>query len=98
MREFQELRKTTNRSVYNKLYKKELDKRGKIKCSLDGYHRGENDDSKYYGVSWMEASQDPKPRYPSWKLTSKNRKQWMKKRLKIKKRSFKCWHQVKITW
>lgn len=98
MRDSEILKRTTNRAVFNKLYKKDLEQRGKIRCSICGYHAGENKDKKLYGISWMDTQEEQKPRYPSWKLISKNRKQWMKKPLKIKHKTHRWWSQVIITW
>jgi len=98
MRDSEILKRTTNRSVFNKLYKKNLEQRGKIRCSICGYHLDENDNSKFYGVSWMDTQEVQRPRYPSWKLVSKKPKQWMKKPLKIKRNTHKWWRQVIITW
>lgn len=70
---------TGSRYEYNRLRKEYLTNR-KIKCSWCGYHRGENKEGKWYG-----GFLDSHIRYPNWKLVSKNKKQWMKKSLKIKK-------------
>jgi len=83
MREFIELRITTNRSVYNKLYKKNLEKSGKIRCSICAFHNGENEDHKWYGTSSFWSDNSQRVRYPSWKLSSKCRKQWMRNPLSI---------------
>lgn len=74
---------TTNKSVYNKVRKQILEHKGEIHCSYCPYHNGENFDKKIYGgykryhinvgKTFIET------RYPSWKLVSKNKKQWMKK-------------------
>lgn len=73
---------TDNRSVYNKMRKRYLEDTGKIHCARCPYHRGENDERKYYG-SWLTwRSKGEHVRYPNWKLVSKNRKQWMKKMIK----------------
>ena len=83
----QELKATTNRSVYNKLYKHYLEHNGKIMCSRCRYHKGENDTNKWYGEhpdykhsKYTEII----TKYPNWKLISKNRKQWMSKKYKLK--------------
>jgi len=76
---------TTNRGEFNRAYKKylEVSKAG-IRCSHCRYHRGENDvDNKWYGGHYDEKIDDIKVRYPNWKLVSKNKKQWMKKPIKI---------------
>ena len=71
---------TGSRYEYNRLRKKYLTGR-KIKCSWCAYHRGENKEGKWYG-----GFTDSYIRYPNWKLVSKNKKQWMKKTLKIEKK------------
>jgi len=73
---------TSNSSVYNKARKKYLEHSGKIKCSICGYHRGENDERKYYGTvrPWYGGK---KVRYPNYKLATKNKKQWMHPKYKI---------------
>lgn len=79
------LNETTSRSEYNKVYKRYLENSGKIHCSFCSYHRGENDTRKWYGSTrfWSEDGEKSRVKYPSWKLVSKNRKQWMKKELRI---------------
>jgi hypothetical protein len=87
MRVYQELRQTTNSNLYKKLYREYLNKK-EGKCSICTAHGGCNETNKWYGTNFSrKASQDI--RYPSWKLVSKNRKQWMKKPLKIKTRELK---------
>lgn len=86
---FNELKRTTNLSVYNKVYKQYLEKKGKIRCAWDKYHRGENEDQKCYG--WYEHNKK-RHRHPSWKLTSNNPKQWMDKKVKIVKRHSLWWY------
>ena len=66
---------TTNSSVYRKARKIYLEQSGKIKCSICGFHRGENDTTKYYGTTRSWTGND-RIRFPSWKLISKNKKQW----------------------
>jgi len=78
MRNIEELKTTTNRGVFNRAYKKYLESKGEIYCSYCKYHRGENKTTKYYG-----GYSNKKVNYPSWKLVSKNRKQWMKKPMKM---------------
>lgn len=89
MSKFKELKCTTNRYVYNRLYKLWLEDKGHIHCSLCGYNRGENDTRKLYGSpvnvrQLINKGKPAKDRYPNWKLVSKNRKQWMKKAMKKK--------------
>ena len=97
MRLIKEFKTTTNRSVYNKCYKKYLDgSLGEIKCSCCPYHDGENEDKKWYHLSLSEEDKYEHARYasnynydkerrPNWKLACKNRKQWMNKDLKLKR-------------
>jgi len=65
---------TTNRSYHNKLRKEKLAKCGDIHCNFCGYNRGENSTMRYYTINV-----DGTGRRPSWKLVTKNRKQWMPK-------------------
>ena len=65
---------TINRPYYNKLRKRQLEHVGDIRCSFCGYHRGENSKFKYYSIN-----ADGEGKHPSWKLVTKNRKQWMEK-------------------
>ena len=65
---------TINRPYYNKLRKRQLEHVGDIGCSFCGYNRGENSKIKRYGINV-----DGDNRYPSWKLVTNNRKQWMEK-------------------
>lgn len=81
-----EYKTTDNRSVYNKTRKSYLEKQGLIRCCWCGYHKGENCNHKWYGyhivsVYYTESKNDIK--YPSWKLSTKNRKQWMDKNYKF---------------
>ncbi len=90
---------TDNRYVYNRSRKIYLEQKGEIHCSRCGYHRGENDERKSYGtLKFWRYSPSPnltiwtpspkKVRHPSWKLVSKNRKQWMEKPIiKVVKKS-----------
>lgn len=100
MRIFTELRETTNSYVYNKLYKRELEQRGKIRCSICAVHRGENDERKTYGSTnfWRKENAE-RMRHPSWKLVSKNRKQWMNKPLRNEiKKSMHFGEYAVIKW
>ena len=72
---------TSNSSVYNKLRKLSLEQLGEIHCGYCPYHKGENNTNKWYGTNF-NINSGKKMKYPSWKLVSKNRKQWMKKKLK----------------
>jgi hypothetical protein len=80
MRNIEEYRNTNNSSVYKKARKEYLaTAKAKIHCSYCSYHRGENK-TKYYGGSLPEGFEKGwGMQYPSWKLASKNRKQWMAK-------------------
>lgn len=84
MREIEEYKTTTNRYVYNRLRKMNLEQTAEIHCSYCGYHKHENSTNKYY-----EGSYGGKIKYPNWKLVSKNKKQWMMKKLKRKQIWFK---------
>jgi hypothetical protein len=73
---------TSNRSTYNKLRKINLEhKKDGINCSYCSYHQGENWDKKFYGG--RKSVEKTYIVCPNWKLVSKNKKQWMKKRLKV---------------
>jgi hypothetical protein len=76
---------TFSRGVYNKARKRYLDDIGEIHCARCPYHGVENFESKYYGPIWNRK----KVRYPNWKLVSKNRKQWMEKPVKVKRKNYK---------
>ena len=69
---------TTNRGEFNRAYKVCLEQKGKIRCSYCKYHDNENSTDKGYG-----GYNDKGITYPNWKLVSKNKKQWMKKPIKI---------------
>lgn len=71
---------TGSRYEYNRLRKEYLTNR-EISCNWCGYHSGENYKGKWYG-----GYKNSNITYPSWKLVSKNKKQWMKKPLKFKER------------
>ena len=83
---------TINRNVYNRLRKEYLEHSGEIRCSYCKYHKNENKKGKWYGgftdyskpESEFICINPEKITYPSWKLVSKNKKQWMDKKLKIK--------------
>jgi hypothetical protein len=78
-----ELAWTTNRKVYNQLYKRYLEHAPDgISCSYCPYHRGENDRRDFYGTSYStteDSNIEKQMKRPSWKLATKNRKQWMDK-------------------
>ena len=71
---------TNNSTVYNRNRKNYLEKKGLIRCSYCQYHRGENR-VKWHGgfIEPEESLEDSNITYPSWKLASKNPKQWMPK-------------------
>ena len=71
---------TTSRYEFNRVYKRHLEHKGKIRCDRCPYHRKENQDGKSYG-----GFEGERISVPNWKLVSKNEKQWMKKQLKIVK-------------
>jgi len=89
MRESEILKTTTNRSVYNKLYKKNLEQRGKIRCSWCGYHAGDNSTKKWYGSTGFWTNKPERMRYPSWKLVTKNKKQWMPKKIQYEEKTIR---------
>ena len=68
---------TTNRMVFNRVYKVYLEDKCRIHCSYCGYHKYENYTGKHYG-GYKELGG---VKYPNWKLISKNRKQWMKNKI-----------------
>lgn len=76
---------TTNRYVYNRIRKLHLESVGEIRCSYCRYHRGENRTNEFYGryVGRKYRMDHVHAKYPSWKLTSKNPKQWMDKDMRI---------------
>lgn len=98
---------TTNRGEFNRAYKLHLEQNGKIRCSYCGYHHGENSEKKWYGgyvYDDMEICRGKRKgantRFPNWKLVSKNKKQWMIKPIKKKKRYFMGYSRIciDITW
>ena len=72
-----ELETTTNRWLFNRLYKE-----ANASCSYCKWHTNDNSTNKLYG-GWVSGQFKKGLTYPSWKLCSKNRKQWMKKPIKI---------------
>ena len=84
---------TTSRGEFNRAYKALLENTRRIHCSHCGYHRGENNEKKWYGGY-------EKIRHPNWKLVSRNGKQWMKKPTKIEEKTSR-WNgknYIDITW
>lgn len=59
-----------------------------------------------YDHFWRHSDDDDtkgkyRTRYPNWKLVSKNKKQWMKKPLKLKHVYYSPWDQTdtwRLTW
>lgn len=96
-KKFKDYRWTTNRSVYNKLRKYYLEDKYAIHCAYCGYHKCENYTGKHYGGFDVDNL-----KYPNWKLVTKNRKQWMKKTIKIETQGYqRFWEKkpyYKITW
>jgi hypothetical protein len=97
MRNYDELRTTTNRVLYNKLYRKHLDNKGKIWCSYCRPNHGCNKRKKIteYG------GYDDELRLPNWKLVTKNKKQWMPKPLFFKYHELRYYQKkvyVEVTW
>lgn len=91
---------TTNRYEYNKVRKRYLEHK-EISCSFCRYHRGENIDHKvYYGRHYDDRSYEKynHTRYPNWKLVSKNKKQWMKKPIKISHDETDWGYYIDIVW
>lgn len=72
---------TTNRKLYNQHRKRRLE-HDKIKCARCPYNRVENWKGKHYGGTVLEGDESDIT-YPSWKLSTKNRKQWERKTYKI---------------
>ncbi len=80
---------TNNRKYYNKLRKYYLEVDCDIRCSYCKYNRSENSNRKWYG-----GFEEDSVKYPTWKIVSKNKKQWMKK-----PRNYKVTKEViKRTW
>jgi len=73
------VKESTNRSEFNRAYKRYLEHEDLINCDRCRYHKGENYSGKWYGSSYGIG----KTKVPSWKLVSKRRKQWMGKPIKI---------------
>ena len=74
---FEEFKYTTNDSVYRKHYKER-----NAGCSYCKWHRNENYRGKWYGGCKSMRGRSVKHTeitYPSWKLASKQKKQWMYK-------------------
>jgi hypothetical protein len=89
---------TTSRYEFNRARKEYLERIGGIHCSYCGYHRGENRTNKTYGSFLFYDSYGQDIKSPNWKLVSKNKKQWMKKPIKIKNRTYQNGEWIEITW
>jgi len=91
MKKQEKYKTTSNRYVYNRLRKQRLASCSFCKWHGNFYRMSENDDWETY---WLNGKK------PSWKLVSKNKKQWMKKPLKIKTNpnAWKEKYRHKITW
>ncbi len=74
-----EYRTTTNRSVYNKLYKEY-----NAHCSYCKWHGLCTENWPWQSYYKNKYKGKEKAKYPNWKLVSKNQKQWMKKPLLFK--------------
>ena len=72
---------TNNDSVFRRARKRFLEgSPDGICCSYCRYHKGENRHDWYGGfISEEDGWSKTKIRFPSWKLASRNRKQWMLK-------------------
>jgi hypothetical protein len=94
------LESTSNRKVFNNTHKIHLQRTGKIRCQYCHYHKGDNDTQNWYGGYWDDKTNGHIIKHPSWKLVSKNRKQWMKKPInfKHKKSQYNNRHYIEINW
>lgn len=84
-----EYKNSTNRTVYNRLRKKYLAEQAIIRCSYCGWNSNENSTDRWYGFRREWDKEEPTYlRFPSWKLATKNRKQWQEnpKAYKIKEK------------
>jgi hypothetical protein len=75
---------TNSRKAFNRLRKQKLEADGGIRCSHCAYNRGENSTQKWYGKYSNYKGNFANARYPSWKLSTKNKKQWMPKGIDYK--------------
>jgi len=99
MRNKEILETTTNRKTYNRAYKKHLYKKGKINCTYCPYNRGENRGGNWYAGVWKSKSKKYDIKHPSWKLATKNRKQWMKKNVRFEEVIQIYGHRyIKVIW
>lgn len=79
---------TTNSRVFKRLHNLK-----NLSCSHCRPHRGDNNTRKYYGST---GKKETRIKYPSWKLASKNRKQWMPKTTLKKVKDYK--HEFPMWW
>ncbi len=75
----EEFKTTTNSSVYKKLYKEHHAGCSFCRWHPNFYHFSENDVWESYYLNENKSTSNK----PNWKLVSKNKKQWMKKPLKV---------------
>lgn len=88
---------TTNRGEFNRAYKRYLEGR-EISCSYCRYHRGENGKGRNYYGGYEKFNGTMHIKYPNWKLTSKNSKQWMEKSMKIVTKSVHNRTYIDFKW
>jgi hypothetical protein len=82
---YKEYRETTNSYIFNRLHKEY--QASCSRCKWHGYH---SENKRWKDYSYRDYSEVPEekskfgrtPTYPSWKLVSKNKKQWMQKPIK----------------
>jgi hypothetical protein len=74
---------TDSNSVYNKIRKRYLEDTGELRCAWCPYHKNENYTGNFY---WVHKKVT---KYPSWKLVSKNPRQWMDKPIKMVTKKYK---------
>jgi hypothetical protein len=81
MTKIEEYKNTTNSSVFRKLHKEIY-----AHCSYCKWHGPATENGAWdcYSIKVFKDGKE-KIKFPSWKLVSKNKKQWMKKNLKFRK-------------
>ena len=96
MRIFNEFRETTNSGVYKKLRKEYY-----AIYSRDKWHghNSENDPWPNYYVR-IRGKRKGEGKFPNWKLVSKNKRQWMKKSVRVNRhpRYPYPWDAASIQW
>lgn len=85
---------TMNSSVYNKAHKQVLEDYREISCAYCSYHKGEN----FRGATYGGYGDQKNVKMPSWKLTSKNRKQWQDKGVNITETEGRSWYRNNHTY